>query len=149
VFVYNNESPDFTTVQTASTTAPNQFDGTSDSPKIDFIYAIRDEVQSNIDLTGVAGVATLTEINSLWPLLTRNCTKFRVIALDSNMNPFTNSVNPALNGSGTWTKADDEWPAAIKVTMTLKDPELLDRAGLDPDDPNAEFEYEIICPVRP
>lgn len=131
----SNYSPDFTELQTASESQLTA--GGGGSPN--FIDRMNMFVISANDLNPNAA-ATLDEINALWPLLAEDCTALTIEALDDSLAPIGGT------GNGTWTKNDDDWPAAIRITMTLTDPELLARADAES---AGSFSYEIICPVRP
>jgi hypothetical protein len=116
---------DFTEIQTADDTEMNAF-------------ISRMNTLTNGLAVDPNTVTTLTDVSELWPLLARHCKALTIEALNDSM------ALTGGSGTGTWTKASADWPAALKITMTLSDPEIADRADIDGD-----FTYEIICPVRP
>lgn len=155
IFIFHDEerSPDFSEIQFAE---DDQVDHTKNpvlsNGKINFVKYVEkkgpDDGENttyhfkNVDFAPET-VTTLDDVHATWPMLARYCDELKIEALNEDLEP----VNG--NGNGTWTREDDEWPAAVRITLKLQDPTLLDRAGEDLTDEDATFEYQIICPVYP
>jgi prepilin-type N-terminal cleavage/methylation domain-containing protein len=156
VFIFHDEnrSPDFSEIQFAD---KDQVDHTKkdsvlQNGKINFIIYIEEKGPvsgenktyhfKNVDFAPET-VSTLDDALSTWPMLAKGCDQLKIEALNENLEPFGG------NGNGTWTRDDDAWPVALRITLKLNDPTILDRAGEDLTDEDATFDYEIICPVYP